>query len=419
MYSPDLPLDAFDLSVETVRGRFAWAERRGERRWLWPDVAVADWRTALDRIEDVLRERLAGYAIAALDCEPAALGIAAYTSGTGPLLGHWLERGLITAPADCAQVLAYQLRHNRLRMERLTKRAQTLVGRLARAGIAVTVIKGMHTAHAYFPEAGARPVSDIDFVIAPVDRLAAGTILAQSDYLRGRCFAGPPAQEEWRPAGQRDTPRTLAFVHFDDPWTVDLQTSHDRRFGPGRTAHVDAALPARDLPPWPCARGARVLPQPWLLLSLVLHTGANWETFSMIRLAELAMVVRSDTSAGRLDWDAFTGAVEQVDGAALVYPALHHTEGLAPGSVPMAILARFRACTPRSTREVIEGLRPATAQRLLSLRRGEKFVWAPTPLTKAWQLLGEIVPRESASLADFARIYRRRAWKLARQTVFR
>jgi hypothetical protein len=29
------------------------------------------------------------------------------------------------------------------------------------------------------------------------------------------------------------------------------------------------------------------------------------------------------------------------------------------------------------------------------------------------------VPRESASLADFARIYRRRAWKLARQTVFR
>jgi len=416
MFSSDLPLDAFDLSVETVRGRFAWAERRGEPRWLWPGIAVEAWSEALIAIEGVVRGIFAGAPQLQLDCEPGALGIAAYTSGTGPLLGHWLEQDGFAGPPEVTDVLAYQLRHNRLRMERLDQRAVALVERFARRGVPVTVVKGMHSAHRYFPEPGTRPVSDIDLVIAPRDLAVARLLLIQAGYARGRALAGPPAQEEWRPVGQREVPRTLAFVHFDDPWTIDLQVSHDRRFGSGgRIARVDRALPAPPWPSWGPAPVASVLPQPWLLLGLALHASANWENLSLLRLAELALVARRDA----IDWDAFMHAAEHVGSPRLVYPALCQCEGLAPGGIPTAVLERCRAATPRAARDVIESLRPATVQRLVALRRREKFLWAPTLLAQLSQLFAEIVPRESASVGDFARIYRRRAWKFARRTVLR
>lgn len=416
MYSSDLPLDAFDLSVETVRGRFAWAERRGEPRWLWPGVAVEAWSGALIAVESVVRAVFAGASPPQLDCDPGALGIAAYTSGTGPLLGHWLEQDRFDSSPEVTGVLGYQLRHNRLRMDRLTQRAIALVERFARRGVPVSVIKGMHSAHRYFPEPGTRPVSDIDLVVAPRDLAVARLLLIQSGYARGRGLAGPPAQEEWRPVGQRDVPRTLAFVHFDDPWSIDLQVSHDRRFGSGaRIAHVDRALPAPPWPSWGPTPTASVLPQPWLLLGLALHASANWENLSMLRLAELALVARRDA----IDWDAFINAAEHVGSPALVYPALCQCERLAPGTIPAAMLERCRAATSRAAREMIEGLRPATVQRLVALRRREKFLWAPTLLAQASQLFAELVPRESASLGDFARIYRRRAWKFARRTVLR
>jgi len=416
MFSSDLPLDAFDLSVETVRGRFAWAERRGEPRWLWPGVAVEAWTEALIAIEEVVRGVLAGTPHLRVDCEPNALGIAAYTSGTGPLLGHWLERDRFAVPAEVAGVLAYQLRHNRLRMERLDQRAVALVERFARHGVPVTVIKGMHSAHHYFPEPGARPLSDFDLVIAPRDLAVARLLLIQAGYARGRALSGPPAQEEWRPVGQRALPRTLAFVHFDDPWTIDLQASHDRRFGSaGRIARVDRALPAPPWPSWGPAPVASVLPQPWLLLCLALHASANWENLSLLRLAEIALVARRDA----IDWDAFLHAAERVGSAGLAYPALCQSERLAPGCIPAATLERCRAATPGAAREVIESLRPATMQRLVALRRREKFLWAPTLFAQARQLLAEIVPRESASAGDFARIYRRRAWKFARRAMLR
>jgi hypothetical protein len=416
MYSSDLPLDAFDLSVETVRGRFSWAERRGEPRWLWPGVSLEAWSEALIAIEGVLRGVFAGTAPPHLDCEPGALGIAAYTSGTGPLLACWLERDRFVAPAEVGGVLAYQLRHNRLRMERLTQRAVALVERFTRHGVPVAVIKGMHSAHGYFPEPGTRPVSDIDLVIAPRDLAVARLLLIQSGYARGRSLAGPPAQEEWRPVAQREVPRTLAFVHFDDPWSIDLQVSHDRRFGSGgRIAYVDRALPAPPWPSWRPAPAASVLPQPWQLLGLALHASANWENLSMLRLAEIAFIAHRDA----IDWDAFLRASERVGSPGLVYPALCQCARLAPEIVPTGVLERCRQATPRAAREVIESLRPATVQRLVALRRREKFLWAPTLLAQASQLFAELVPRESASLGDFARIYRRRAWKFARRTVLR
>lgn len=421
MVLDDWPLDAFDLAPETVEARFRWAERRGNARWIWPDIAKDQWSAALDGIEASLRAALTGASNApTLSGDPDAFGVAAYTSGTGPLLGHWLEGGTVAASPSIAAVLAYQLRHNRLRMRLLMERAKDLVAALTEAGCAPVVIKGMHTALRYFPEAGARPLSDIDLVIAPATLPGAEAVLAGLGYRGGAAMAGPPRQRAWRPPTAPMMPRTLAFVHHDDPWTVDLQESFDRSFASGsRVVELDREIAAAALDPWPLDAGARVLPQPWLLLYLAVHASNGFENLTLLRLTELALVAREDAARGALDWATFTDAADRIDAAGLIYPALHLTEQLAPGTVPDGACAHARAATSAAARRFVESLTPASAHKVVRQSREDKFLSSPTLRGKVAQLLAEIVPQEAGTLGGLARIYQRRAWKLARGTMLR
>jgi hypothetical protein len=411
MYAQDLPLDAFDLAPETVRARFVWAEHQGVPRWLWPEVRPEDWLAALAQIETVLRAVLTGNETPPpLDSDPAALEVAAYTSGTGPLLGCWLEQDRIAA-GSAGPMLRYHLRHNRLRMQRLTSHAAALSRALGEAGIAPVLVKGMHTAHAYFPEPGARPVSDIDMVIAP-DRLrGAERVLLDEGYAPGEIVQGPPRQQEWRAPSSPPMPRTLRFVHHDDPWAIDVQSGFDRRFASGgTTVRMDGA--AGDAL-WPVEPSARVLGQPWLLLYLAVHASNGFENLNLLRLTEMALVARTDA----LDWDAFIAAAQGAGALELIYPALHLCDALAPGAIPDAVRQASRDGVPRSARHFVESLRPATAHRLLPPSRTEKFLWSPTRAARRTQMLRELLPREARTIGDLARIYRRRAWRLARGTL--
>jgi len=415
MYAQDLPLDAFDLAPETVRARFVWAERQGVPRWLWPEVQPGDWIATLTRIEAILRAVLTGEeAPPELDCDPATLEVAAYTSGTGPLLGSWLEQGRIAA-GSCAPLLAFHLRHNRLRMQRLTAHAASLSRAFGVAGTAPVIVKGMHTAHAYFPEPGTRPVSDIDMVIT-ADRLPeAERVLQDQGYAPGEIVLGPPRQQEWRAAAPPQLPRTLRFVHHDDPWAIDVQSSFDRRFASGgATVRMGGAAGEA---PWPVDGSARVLGQPWLLLYLAVHASNGFETLNLLRLTEMALVARTDSAAGRLDWDAFMAAAQGSDALALIYPSLFLCEALAPGTIPGEVRQASRRGVSPSARRFVEGLSPATAHRLLRPSRAEKFLWSPSPAARRAQILRELLPREARSLGDLARIYHRRAWGLARGTL--
>lgn len=414
MYSQDLPLDAFDLPPEAVRARFAWAERQGVPRWLWPDTSPDAWSAVLVRIEAILRAVLTGERAPPLEGDPAALDIAAYTSGTGPLLGVWLEQGRIAASNAAAAMLAYHLRHNRLRMQRLTAEAALLCRALGRAGVAPVLVKGMHTAHRYFPEPGARPASDIDLVVPP-DRLGdVEAVLRGEAYLPGEVVIGPPRQREWRAPDSCALPRTLCFVHHDDPRAVDVQTAFDRRFASGGTiVRMDAAIREAGTEAWPAEGSGRVLRQPWLLLYLAVHASNGFENLTLLRLTELALVARADG----IDWDAFVAAADSAGALGLVYPALHLCEALAPGTVPARVRRASRAAAPESACRLIEGLAPASAHRLLEPSRAEKFLWSPSRAARGAQVLREILPREARSFGDLARIYRRRAWKLARGTL--
>src|SRR5688572_8540974 len=101
-----LPLDSFDLEASEVHDRVRWASSQGQPNWLWPDVAVDDWIGAMKRISIVTREIMCrGLTATKLDGNPAAIGLAGYTSGMGPLLGHWLQEGRIDATKPVGMLL--------------------------------------------------------------------------------------------------------------------------------------------------------------------------------------------------------------------------------------------------------------------------------------------------------------------------
>jgi hypothetical protein len=415
---PPLALDAFDLAPGEAQRRFREAAGSGNPTWLWPHVAVEKWAWGLDRIVAVTREVMKqGASNQVLDGDAAAIGLAGYTSGMGPLLGHWLETGQARASPEVAAVLDLHLRHNRMRMERMEARLFDISHALAAGNIPHTVLKGMHTAYAYFPEPGARPLADIDLLVAPEHVSRASEVLSARGFESG--VARPyPAQRTWRTSDSRAEPRSLCFVHADDPWSIDLHSSLDRRYAAGAPIiRLDEASRQGATEPSPLSSAAHVLGQPMLLLQLAVHASCGLESLNLLRLVELALVARADVAAERLSWEAFGDAAQQAGGLGHVYPALTLCEQLVPGTIPGEVLERARRETPPSVRRVIGPLTPATAHRVLRCSLAERFMWAPSRRAIARQVLQEAFPPGSGSPLALARIYRARLWRLARRTL--
>jgi hypothetical protein len=344
--------DAQILSPEEVRRRFAWAERRGLRRWLWPDVSPQAWRAAMAQIAAVTRRLLASQRTEILDGEPLAFSVAGYVSGMGPLLGYWMEEGRLAASERIAPVLKLHLEHNKARLDLLQSEAVHVVDRLAEAGIQATVLKGMHTAFVYFPVAAARPLSDVDLLVAPADLPAAEETLAREGYV-GHLRHRDPYQCDWMRPGVSPEPRTLVHVHADDPWAIDLQTTLDRTFAPGTVVRLDTLLDRRSLAPWTPAREASVLPQPLLTLQLASHAAQQAVNLSLIRLVELVLVIRKDLASGAFSWSAAETAAKAC-GPGYFYPAFAACEKLVPGTIPEHVLALCAAEAPRRVRRYVE-----------------------------------------------------------------
>ncbi len=403
-----------EISGEEVRRRFAWARRQGRPAWLWPEVSIAAWRVALERIGAVTSQVLAGDVAEALDGDAEAIGLAGYTSGMGPLLGHWLEQGRIGASDEAARVLARHLAHNRVRSARMAAAATGVAGRLNRARIAVLVLKGAHTGPAYFPEPGARPASDIDLLVAAPDMAFAEAELMRSGFeLKGR----GRWESSWRHPDSSAVPRSLTYVHADDPWSVDLHGSLNISAGDGGpVADLDLGEPMAGAGCWPADPSARVLEQPLLLLHLAAHAGAGWQNLTLLRLVELVLVIRRDAAADVLDWDAFLEVGGRSAALAYAYPALRLAETLSPGTVPDAVLGACARRAPPAVRRIALGLTPATAQRVDRSSLAEHFMWAAG--WRAWlrQLAGDILPGVR-TWPELAGIYEERAWRLIRGRV--
>jgi len=411
-----LPLDAFDLGADAVRGRFDWAVRQGHPHWLWPDTTIEAWQAVLPQFEGVARQVLTGgYAGEPLRGRPGDIGVAGYTSGMGPLLGAWLRHGLIGASASVGAILELQYRHNGLRMEAMARRAVAVVDALALSGVATVVLKGMDTAWSVFPDPATRPLSDLDLLIDPSDEPAANEILRGMGLVPGGVGRYPPARN-WRKADAPSTPRTLAFVHRSDPWSVDLQTSLNRRYSYGAPViELDRLLAAAALEPWSLSPSARTLAAEARVVHLACHASCGLESLTLLRMVELAIAIRGRASFG---WDRFTELGERTGALAMTYPALRLTEQLVPGTVPQEVLGLCEREVPARVRRVIELLAPHNAQRVLRCSLEERFMWTPTPLRRLLQIVRELHPPGLTVLALPA-IYRARAWRLLRGTLTR
>jgi hypothetical protein len=402
-----------EMPAEEVRRRFAWARRQGRPAWLWPDVPIEAWRSAMDRIGAAAAAILAGDQKADLDGAPEAIGLAAYTSGMGPLLGLWLEQGRLVAKEPVAGVLTRHLSHNRPRTERMAAAAAEIVGRLADRGVAALMLKGAHTGPAYFPEPGARPASDIDFLVAAGDAAVAEAVLQGCGLaLKGR----NQWESNWAEPSARPEPRSLTFVHAEDSWSVDLHKALNVSVGEGTpVAELDRGAPMASRGRWPVDPRAGVLDQPLLLLHLAAHAGAGWQNLTLLRQVELVLVIRADVAADRLSWDAFLNAGDRTGALSYAYPALALAEKLAPETVPVEVLDHCAVRAPKAVRRALERLTPATAQRIDRNSVGEHFMWAEGWRGRLRLLASDILP--AVRWPEFRRIYEERAWRLIRGRV--
>src|SRR5215472_1562820 len=104
--------DLSEAEIVAINRRAESFHRTGDPAFLWPGVSENSRLAALAEIESCVGSVLRSDA-GTLDGNPAAIGIAALTSGTGPLLGLWVETHRIAVPPAVEVVLARHLAHGR------------------------------------------------------------------------------------------------------------------------------------------------------------------------------------------------------------------------------------------------------------------------------------------------------------------
>jgi hypothetical protein len=395
------------ITTEEIESRLRRAVARGNPIWLWPEVDRARRRAAMEQLASATHQVLAGDA-AELTSDAAALGLAGYVSGMGPLLGWWIDRGLISAPDAIAETLREHLRHNRDRAGRLRRACTAITAALDSAGIKSIVLKGLHTESAYFPAPGTRPASDIDLLVERSKRVAAERVLWSRGLVpasRGRF------ESSWREGGAASQPASLYLVHRDDPWTIDLHHSLDIAPAPGAPiARLDLGQPMQSGCRWADRDAGYTLDQPLLALHLAVHAGHGLHNLTLLRLVELVLVIRKDTASGRLSWPDFAALATAADAFGYAYPALAFAEQLASGTIPRHILSESARAASRRAVGIVRRLTPATAQRIGRLSLPMHFMWTRGIDGWARQIGADLVPH--ASVRRSLEIYRARAWQL-------
>lgn len=361
------------VSAEEFCLRRADAVRNGNPAWLWPEVSVAGRAVAMASITKVISEVLAGKKARLTTVDPKALSLAAYTSGMGPLLGWWVEQGLLTGTAETRKLLAMHLEQSRHRSVIMAKRSRDIVSKLAIAGVPVIVLKGGYTALTYFPDPATRPASDLDLLV-PARRYhdAEATLTEAGLSLSAR----NERESTWVEPNAGMLPRYLWLVGPNDPWSVDLHRSLDFLAGPGsKVVEFDSVDPFANRQSWPLDDSAGALSQPLLLLHLAVHASGGLQSLTLLRMVEIIHVVRRDFLSRGPRWREFLEVGAEIGGLGAAYPALSMSEQLAPNTIPTGVLAISRELAPRRVRSVVEKLDPTNVQRIERASISEHFLW--------------------------------------------
>jgi hypothetical protein len=339
-----------------------------------------------------------------------ALGVAALITGVGPLLGAWIEGGEVETDDALARVLARHLAHARAREARIRAAVLPVLARMERSGLAPGVIKGFHTAYAYFPEPGTRPFADVDVVVAPEGIAAAECVLHDAGFIPDARSGTASYKREWYPPEGRGDVWSHELWHARSRWKLEL---HDGLNFNAVVQHVRATQTPR-LAEVLGLDGVslRVADANELIVLLATHGSTELYSHRLLRLVELVLVVRRTTALGTLDWGAVEASLAARDVLRFGYPMLALTERLAPGTVALDTLARLADATTRRVRAVADAL-SATApivDRGFSMR--DRLMWvrgARATMARLWRM---VAPPEGVSTRERLRIYRHRATRL-------
>ncbi|MEQ8329169.1 MAG: nucleotidyltransferase family protein [Longimicrobiales bacterium] len=416
---PEMHLDdARAVPDPTIPERFAWAHRQGHPRYVWPEVEVREWTAACRSVETAIA---AGLALDAsdppphLDARPDALAVAAFTTGCGGLLGHWLEIGRLSAPGPVGDALLRHLHYGRQRARRLARVLDDAAEAMATEGVDVVLFKGGQTARTLFDEPALRPMADLDLLVRPAALGRAEAALARAGFdlqIRQR----EPERSTWAPPDSRPGLQSVHVPHPDNPLTVDLHASLARSYyGVGV---VDPGLPGSEvrvpLPGAPVSVTGLEDARLWVVLAA--HASEDLHNLQLVRLVELVLLGRSLGRKGA--WGTTSALARRAGSLHFLYPALALTHALAPDSVDPGLLAEARSAAPARMVRVVASLTPGTAQRLQGLALEERFMWARGPVEIARRTAHMLVPASAGgSAVALARLYRGRAYRLLRGRV--
>ncbi len=381
--SPRAPIASHDEAADLSARARAWLFKRDPRA-LWPALDPRVLQPSADAIGQAVASLVRGDRTtlgSPRGDDAYALGIAALLTGTGPLLGYWVEQGSLDVSEHVARVLGEHLRHGRARAQRIAREVRPALACLVVADVTPTIIKGFHTSHAYFPEPGLRPISDVDVLIAPE------RVLRAEAALRGFAFdpsglVCKPYKRDWYPPGDDGQLWSLELFDARDRWKLEL---HDGcNFG--ELARFGLRVETENWPrrPWD-AHGLPVLTpaQPLLTVILATHLAAELHSRCLLRVVELEFVIRRDRELGLLDWNELDSLLSETSAHRFVYPAFSLVERLVPGTIDHGLLERARRASTPLARFVTERLtptfpilndRPILAERLMWVQTGEHAV---------------------------------------------
>lgn len=342
--------------------RMAAFARTRDPRALWPELDDGAFWAARATLEAAARSVLADRrAVLAPrdDRELYALGIAAFTSGMGPLIGRWSEEGRVEIQGLAGERLfAEHLAHSRIRAERIEYGVLAAIDAMVRRGVTPTLLKGFHVARVYAEEPGVRPMADADLLIDPDDvddaeRALVGAAFRAITPVPTR----PPYKREWMAPDIEPATMSIERVDARSPWRLELHASFDRDFPGALCARLDwlrLCQTAFHLH----GRKVQVPAQPLLLLSLAAQLSSELDSMRLMRTIDLVRVIRADVARGALQWAAVLDAFAECRCARFVYPALLMADSLSPGTIPQAVLAASRADANPRLRAAADRLTP-------------------------------------------------------------
>ncbi|MEO8621861.1 MAG: nucleotidyltransferase family protein [bacterium] len=328
---------------------------------LWPGLREPERVAAAGEIERLTRKVLQNQKDISIDSGDAhhtyALSVAAHTTGMGPLLGRWLEDGLITATPELRERLAWQLHHARRRAERMERESLPAFDAMIANGVVPVMLKGFRTSREYFEEPGVRRMSDIDVLVSNDQIALAESALGAAGF---RSIGTPlvPYKQDFIGPGVDERIYSLECSDERTKWVIELHASLDRTYHPGAVARIDRER-ARLIPCDVCGRALLALAPSVLLLELACHCSQELGSSRLLRLVEIVRVIRAERAAGRLNWDDFLAMLERTGAARYAFPALTLAEHLAPGTVDQRVLELGARESTWAARHTVARLVPA------------------------------------------------------------